>query len=319
MRTLEFSRFALTICAAAAILSACSGGSPVPIAGDHALNGASGPKNHQTFSYTGSEQTFIVPPGVKRLTVVARGGEAGGYLAGFPGRVYAIIPVRAGDKLYIFVGGSGTSGGFNGGGTGGTVGYGTWEISGGGGGGASDVRMGGHTLKDRIIVAAGGGGSGESYSNYDWTAGGKGGGLVGQAGGSIGYQNTGGGGGGGTQSQGGSGGAGGLGDQSNGNGQPGVNGALGLGGNGGNGGPGPYCHGSSGYCYGMPGGGGGGGYYGGGGGGGGAAGYHFGSYFGNQSGGGGGGSSYVEPRAITSRMWTGWRGTGDGRVIFSWK
>ena len=70
-----------------------------------------------------SEQTFKVPTGVTQLTVVARGGEGAGFSVypstdtpGRPGRVYAIIPVRAGDKLYVFVGGSGTHGGFNGGG-----------------------------------------------------------------------------------------------------------------------------------------------------------------------------------------------------------
>lgn len=319
MRAFEFSRSALIICATAASLSACGGGSSVPIATDHTLNGASGSQNHQTFAYTGSEQTFIVPAGVKRLTIVARGGEADGFLPGLSGRVYAIIPVHPSDKLYVFVGGSGRDGGFNGGGAGGTAGYGYYTEYGAGGGGASDVRIDGDRLKDRVIVAAGGGGGGDSWANYRWAYGGKGGGLAGKAGGGLGYGNTGGGGGGGTQSQGGSGGAGGLGRQSGANGQPGVGGALGVGGDGGNGGPGPYCGGSYGYCYGMPGGGGGGGYYGGGGGGGGAAGYDTGNYYGNQSGGGGGGSSYVEPRAITSRMWTGWRGTGDGRVSFSWK
>jgi len=64
------------------------------------------------------------------------------------------------------------------------------------------------------------------------------------------------------------------------------------------------------------GGGGGGRGFGGGGGGGGRGDTK--DYRDSTGGGGGGGSSYVEPGAITSRMWTGWREEGDGRVIFSW-
>jgi hypothetical protein len=320
MQPFELCRGALSV-SFAALLCACGGGSPVPAATDTTNTRASGSKNHQAFSYTGSEQTFTVPAGVKQLTVVARGGSGTGYIAygysGLPGRVYAVVPVRPGDKLYIFVGASGRDGGFNGGGAGGT---GDYSFKGATGGGASDVRIHGDKLKDRIIVAAGGGGAGESFS-YNYAYGGDGGGLSGQSGGSEegSYRDSGGGGGGGSQSAGGAGGAGGPGSQSSGDGQPGGNGALGRGGNGGNGGPGNGC-GSYGYCFGLPGGGGGGGYYGGGGGGGGGADYHQTSYGGQGTGGGaGGGSSYVERSAIASRMWTGWRAEGDGRVIFSWK
>ncbi len=318
MRAFKFRHYALGISATASLLSACGGGSSVPIA-DSTVAGVSGLKNHQTFSYTGSEQTFIVPAGVRRLAVVAHGGAGAGHVSygytGFPGRVYAVIPVHPGDTLYVFVGASGKDGGFNGGGGGGAPGSGSFQ--GYAGGGASDVRMGGDKLKDRIIVAAGGGGSGDSFS-YGYASGGNGGGLVGKPGGVAPY-GGGGGGGGGTQRHGGSGGVAGVGSQSSGKGQPGSAGSLGVGGNGGDGGPGNGC-GSYGYCYGMPGGGGGGGYYGGGGGGGGGAGYgSSGRFDGSQGGGGGGGSSYVEPRAITSRMWTGWRIGGDGSVMFLWK
>ena len=71
------------------------------------------------------------------------------------------------------------------------------------------------------------------------------------------------------------------------------------------------------YSDGYGGGGGGGGYYGGGGGGG-TASFEYSEYRQAVSGGGGGGSSYVEPSAITSRMWTGWQVLSDGRVSFSW-
>lgn len=306
MSDFELTRAALSISLAGALLSACGGGSSVPVAADTPIDGTSGAKHHQTFAYTGTKQTFIVPAGVTRLIVVARGGEGRGSFVhgsgtpGFPGRVYAVIRVRSGDKLYVFVAGGSRDGGFNGGGA-------------GGGGGASDVRISGDTLKDRIIVAAGGGGSG-GCDLYCYANGGYGGGLNGKQGSGFTGLN-GGGGDGGTQSAGGSGGAGGTGHQSSGNGQSGGNGALGLGGSGGAGGQTTGC----GSCGGIDGGGGGGGYYGGGGGGGSAS--IPSSSLDVGSGGGGGGSSYVEPSAITSRMWTGWESTGkgDGQVIFSWK
>jgi hypothetical protein len=311
MRAFEFSRAALSAGLTAALLSACGGGgSSIPIATTgKAIDSASGSKHQQSFSYTGAEQTFIVPAGVSRLTVVARGAAGSAALGGFPGRVYAVIRVKAGEKLYVFVGGSGSHGGFNGGGAGGSSG--SESYTGRPGGGASDVRLGGDNLKDRIIVAAGGGGGGASLGRYDYDAGGDGGGLIGTSG--VGSGGVGGGGGlGGTQTDGGAGGIGGTGDKSHANGQPGGNGALGLGGNGGNGGPG-----SKPYSDGYGGGGGGGGYYGGGGGGG-TASFEYSEYQQAVSGGGGGGSSYVEPSAITSRMWTGWQVFSDGRVSFSW-
>jgi hypothetical protein len=309
MRAFEFSRCVLGIGVIAALLCGCGGSSSVPMAID-SNSGSRELKQREKFSYTGAEQTFIVPAGIRRLSVIARGGEGAGTayygssdFPGFPGRVYAVIRVHPGEKLYVFVGGAGTSGqgGFNGGGS-----------SGRGGGGATDVRKGGDKLKDRIIVAAGGGGQGfASLGGYDW--GGDGGGLVGEAGGGAGTSHRGEGGTGGSQSQGGSGGSGGLSHNPSGDGGPGGEGTLGQGGDGGKGGK------SSSYPYGeSSGGGGGGGYYGGGGGGGGgASGYS--DYGEGDSGGGGGGSSFVEPSAITSQMWTGWKVGGDGQVIFSWK
>jgi hypothetical protein len=288
MRTLEFRRFALCISLAAVLLSAC-GGSSVPIATGNTIDNAGAAKGNKTFKYTGSEQMFTVPKGVTQLTVVARGGEGAGTsmypstnTPGHPGRVHAIVPVHAGEKLYVFVGGSGIHGGFNGGGAGGVSGgSGKYQFTGNPGGGASDVRAGGDTLANRIIVAAGGGGAGEAIFDYAYAYGGNGGGLSGEAGGRYPLYDAGYGGAGGTQSAGGSGGAGGIGGSS-GSGQPGGNGALGLGGNGGNGSQNSF-------------------------------------YAAGGGGGGGGGSSYVEPRAITSRMWTGWRSFGDGQIIFSWK
>jgi hypothetical protein len=310
MKAFEFGRFALSVGAAAALLSACAlrqaQGDIPPTETEGAVKGS------KTFHYTGKVQTFVVPKGVSQLTVVALGGEGAGFVAypstdnpGRPGRVYAIVPVSPGDKLYVFVGGSGANGGFNGGGTGGAPSR-TGDYPGNPGGGASDVRAAGTGILDRIIVAAGGGGAGQSNLAYGTDYGGNGGGLTGKSGGGGTDKSVdGGGGGGGTQRQGGSGGAGGY-EYSYGYGQSGGGGTLGLGGNGGD----SSCKNQGG------GGGGGGGYYGGGGGGGGGAVY--GCDYPSQGGGGGGGSSYVEPGAIKSRMWTGWKTKGDGLVVFSW-
>jgi len=125
MRTLEFCRFALGICAVAVIIGGC---------GSHSDNGgallppspAGKLSHHSTFNYTGKEQEFKVPSGVKLIDIVARGGGgAGGSgsegLGSRGGRVHASIPVTAGETLAVYVGGggSGTTGGFNGGGAGG--------------------------------------------------------------------------------------------------------------------------------------------------------------------------------------------------------
>ena len=108
-----------------------------------ALGGVRAPSGSQTFSYTGSEQSFDVPARVTQLTVVALGASGVGADSGSKGgRVYAVIPVTPGERLAVFVGGegSGTSGGFNGGGNGGDGG--SYYSNAYGGGGASDVRRG---------------------------------------------------------------------------------------------------------------------------------------------------------------------------------
>ncbi len=295
---------------AAAMLAAC-GGSPSV----RTLYPSSDTVSHQqTFQYTGRAQRFKVPAGVTTLDVVARGAEGGGasgcgsagcfFEGGIGGRVHAQIPVKAGETLYVYVGGSASglssSGGFNGGGKGGSSGV---SITAYAGGGASDVREGGDTLQDRILVAAGGGGQGSGWISYFYGYGGKGGGLVGGSGNSTEKAN---GGTGGSQTQGGSGGAG-----TGPGGQSGGNGSLGAGGNGGNGD-------DNGYTNGGAGGGAGAGYYGGGGGGGiGSAGST------GPGGGGGGGSSYIEPAATKGRTWSGWKPgweklKGNGLVVFSW-
>jgi hypothetical protein len=102
----------------------------------------------QTFTYTGTAQTFTVPAGVSSITVDARGaagGESGGasyaHAAGGMGaRVQGTLAVTSGETLQVNVGGQGGTqgdekGGFNGGGFGGSDSNGNApEVAGGGGG-----------------------------------------------------------------------------------------------------------------------------------------------------------------------------------------
>jgi hypothetical protein len=216
------------------------------------------------FHYTGGMQTYTVPAGVTKLFVDVLGARGGvNYYYSRPGsggRVQATMTVTAGTVLNIFVGQVGYGscysvlgpsatvypGGYNGGGSG--YGYG------GGGGGATDIRIGGTALANRVLVAGGGGASGYFGTTQNYERGGNGGGLTGENGYGDGVTTSTKRGVGGNQASGGAGGT---------YSTAGSAGSLGQGGNAGN----------VGY-----GGGGGGGYYGGGGG----------SY-----GGGGGGSSYT--------------------------
>jgi hypothetical protein len=303
MKVNLFARYVLN-CVAAALLAGCSGSQP-PI-GAPGTNGVEQALSHHlTFHYTGNEQSFKAPVGVKWITVVAL-GAAGGGLAGRGGRVFAEFPVTQGEDLAVFVGGTTTSasGGYNGGGNGAI--YSGYSSGGYGGGGATDIREAGTRLHDRILVAGGGGGQGGQLSYAEgYGIGGKGGGSSAGTGNS-GYGSDGvegGGGTGGTHDSGGSGGPAGFGGY--GYGQVGLHGSRADGGSGGGG-----YRGSTG------GGGGGGGYYGGGGGGGG--GWAYGDYFGG-GGGGGGGSSYIEPSARKYESWQGWKtATGNGLAVFSW-
>jgi hypothetical protein len=279
------------------VLLAGCGGSQPPIGAAPGNDAVQTARHVKRFSYTGSEQFFVVPKSVHAIAVALVG--AGDPSGGWGGRVHATIPVTPGEKLAVFVGGSQLSGvgGFNGGGNS----FGKNFAP--GGGGASDIRQGGDLLNNRVVVAGGGGGRGGGDA-----LGGSGGNRIGGSGGTGGEPNAGGGGGGGTQSSGGSGGRGGNG--STGLGQPGKAGALGTGGDGGAGGTfGSIVAGS--------GAGGGGGYFGGGGGGGGSYDVIYGR--GDEGGGGGGGSSYAEPSARYVRMAQGWDGaSGDGFVVVHW-
>ncbi|MCD4793460.1 MAG: T9SS type A sorting domain-containing protein [Bacteroidales bacterium] len=227
-----------------------------------------------TYSFTGDVQTWTVPYGVTEITVDMY-GAGGGYSAigstvmriqipGEGGRLEAVLAVTPGQILNIYIGGRGedagtysnTIGGWNGGGN---AYNGAGLYFGGAGGGASDIRVDGTALEDRVLVA--GGGAGAAYDCETGDDGGNGGDLIGEDGlacGSVNGWN----GYGGTQVAGGAGGVMGGYDS----GEPGT---LGVGGEGGND---------------NSGGGGGGGYYGGGGG---------------CWSGGGGGSSYTSTAVIS--------------------
>ena len=121
-------------------------------------------------------QIYVVPSGVTSITVDAYGAEGGlAHTPGMGGRTQGTMAVTPGQTLYIFVGGQGglPAGGWNGGGIGGST---PANTVGGGGGGASDIRFGGITLNDRIMVAAGGGGGGGA-ATYSPVGGAGGGGT----------------------------------------------------------------------------------------------------------------------------------------------
>ena len=109
MKTFDLTRYTVGACAAAALLAGCGGSQP-PIGAPTASVGAGGNTlpHHQTFQYTGKRQQFVVPAGVGSITVVARGAAGGSYgtHGGLGGRVAAVIPVYAGEKLVVFVGGA---------------------------------------------------------------------------------------------------------------------------------------------------------------------------------------------------------------------
>src|SRR6187200_3381342 len=81
----------------------------------------------QTFTYTGSEQTFTVPAGVSTIHVLAIGGQGGkaGEVGGLAAEVQGDLTVKPGQVFYVEVGGNSgggggpvNPGGFNGGGEG---------------------------------------------------------------------------------------------------------------------------------------------------------------------------------------------------------
>lgn len=261
-----------------------------------------------TFGYTGTVQKFVVPPCVDSVTIDCYGAQGVGVnyepYPGFGGEARGVMFATPGDTLYVYVGGQA---GWNGGGIG---------QNGANGGDASDVRVGGTALSNRVIVAGGGGGAGgDSWQCTGGVYGNGGGGVaIGKnfvsGGGGEGYTystgcgtdgDTLGGAGGGAGCHGGGGGGGGL--KSGGAGATATcgpytsdSGALGQGGA-------AY---DAPFCASEGAGGGGGGYYGGGA----ACGYNCGA------GQGGGGSSWTGTLSqpfFSSGIWT-----GVGKITISW-
>lgn len=197
-------RFRLARFRSAVPLLALVGAWLTPVAAPPTALGAQG---SVIFNYTGRMQTWTVPAGVHRAFFDVRGAQGGGndvfllpiIQGGKGGRTLAEVRVVPGEVIHIFVGGKGgdggtcpnravtppspeeSRGGFNGGGNGGGCGHG--GSGGGGGGGASDIRVDGTHLANRIIIAGGGGGSSEKlYAPCGLSHGGGGGGLEGSNG-----------------------------------------------------------------------------------------------------------------------------------------
>ena len=251
------------------------------------ISGSVSAQTPVVFNYTGSVQTYTVPPCVNQLEVTLEGGAGGGTNGGNGATVTATIDVFSGDVLEIRVGGEGDcfAGGWNGGGNGANTSI--FASRSCGGGGASDIRIAPYGFSERLAVASGGGGMGGGTSDAD---GGNGGCLNGV----DGEDTFGDGGGGGTSFMGGFGGP---------PWAPGGNaGFPGTIGNGGAGGSDP-C-GSQ-----APGGGGGGGRFGGGGGGSDCV-----TFTTVVGGGGGGGGSSLTPAGGTC---TAGNVTGDGSVTIT--
>ncbi len=142
-----------------------------------------------SFSYTGAAQTWTVPAGVTQVTLELRGAQGGGSYdcssvrqedGGLGGLTQGTLAVTPGQVLNLYVGGQAPDvgnvtpapGGFNGGGDGGQYGA--------GGGGATDVRVGGSALANRVAVAGGGGGGNTGCPDHG--TGGGGGGASGDTG-----------------------------------------------------------------------------------------------------------------------------------------
>lgn len=252
----------------------------------------------QTFTYTGSMESFVVPAH-RAGTLHARcyGGRGANAQNGSPlsvggpgGSVGGYLDVSPGDTLYVIAGGGAadathSTAGFGPaeGGEGGDGGYDAGAVwNGGAGGCASEVRTG-TGVGTRIMVAGGGGGGGGKGALVSANSGGAGGDGV--AAGSDGERTQKGYG--GTLSAAGAGGTG------------TVNGTAGSAGTGGDGGSYPF----------YGGGGGGGGYYGGGGG---AAATSSGA------GTGGGGSTWADTGVVTV-VGPDDINNGEGYVVFSWE
>jgi hypothetical protein len=155
-----------------ALISAQLNAANAAAAYEAAVNAATQVTIDVNYSYTGSDQTFIVPVGVTKITVELLGASGSTAYTGDGstrgGYVYGDLSVIAGQTYIIIVGGQNNDGGSQyGGGGAGSFGYG------GSGGGRSAINFEG--LVDYVVA---GGGGGDAY----FTNGGLGGGLTGGSG-----------------------------------------------------------------------------------------------------------------------------------------
>ena len=100
---------------------------------------------NQTFAYTGSLQSFIVPAGVTSIDVTANGAQGGGG-GGLGASIKGTVAVTPGETISVLVGGTG----------------GSYSNGNGGGGGGSFVWK---NTGNVLLVAAGGGGGTSNNSN----------------------------------------------------------------------------------------------------------------------------------------------------------
>jgi hypothetical protein len=133
-----------------------------------------------TFDYNGttgsdgSSQTWTAPAGVTSAYFALYGAKGYGGDGGLGGETTGVVRLTPGTVVTINVGGAGGfgDGGFNGGGDGtGSIGF--------GGGGASDIRIGGTQLGNRLLIAGGGGAGAPACYLPACGIGGAGGGLIG--------------------------------------------------------------------------------------------------------------------------------------------
>jgi hypothetical protein len=170
---------------------------PVAVFGSTRVEAGTGEQGDVTVGFEAltAIQSWVVPQGVTSARFDLYGGQGGsgnaalGQLTGgHGGRATATLAVTPGTDIAILVGGKGsdyvdaptckTTGGFNGGGDAGANPQG-FDYCGQGGGGASDVRIGGLDVSNRVLVAGGGGGA---AANSFCPDAGSGGGLAGQSG-----------------------------------------------------------------------------------------------------------------------------------------
>jgi trimeric autotransporter adhesin len=149
-----------------------------------------------SFGFSGGEQSVTVPAGVFSARLHVSGAQGGNGLSGagtiegspdspggtggLGGRVSGTLATVPGQSLFVYVGGEGSQA-INPGGLG--------QGSNGIGGGASDVRVGGNAIENRVVIAGGGGGGGNAGWSFNTVVPGGNGGIGGGGAGGAGGDN----------------------------------------------------------------------------------------------------------------------------------